>query len=104
MHGPIGKNKHSCCSNVFLMIYFVFVFKRKWLIEKFELYEEELKALEFFLDQDIRNNSAWNQRFFIYKHYIDLKKKTLKDEILYFSYFINFHQKIIIDILLKNLK
>ena len=50
-------------------------------MEKFDLFKEELIALEFYLDQDIRNNSAWNQRFFVYKHFIDLKEKDLSSEI-----------------------
>ena len=52
-------------------------------MDKFDLYEEELKALEFYLEQDIRNNSAWNQRFFVCQHFIELKKMELKSEILY---------------------
>lgn len=31
----------------------------------FSLYENEIKYLDHLLTEDIRNNSAWNQRFFV---------------------------------------
>lgn len=38
---------------------------RVWLCEKFKLYEEEMKEVEYFLEEDIGNNSAWNYRYFV---------------------------------------
>ena len=31
-------------------------------MEKFDLVEEEKKNIEFFFEEDVRNNSAWNFR------------------------------------------
>lgn len=39
---------------------------RKWLCEIFDLYEEEKKEVELFLDSDSMNNSAWSYRFYLY--------------------------------------
>lgn len=38
---------------------------RQWAIRSFNAYEDELNYVERLLEEDIRNNSAWNQRFFI---------------------------------------
>lgn len=39
---------------------------RQWLVRRFELWEQgELEAVEEMLKKDIRNNSAWNHRWFV---------------------------------------
>ncbi|KAF3934044.1 hypothetical protein ABW19_dt0203180 [Dactylella cylindrospora] len=39
---------------------------RQWLVKRFGLFdEEELQATERLLEEDVRNNSAWNHRYFI---------------------------------------
>jgi protein farnesyltransferase/geranylgeranyltransferase type-1 subunit alpha len=34
------------------------------VLREFKLWEEELDFVDLLLEEDIRNNSAWNQRFF----------------------------------------
>ena len=38
---------------------------RQWLVRHFSLWDSELEYVESLLDSDIRNNSAWNHRWFI---------------------------------------
>lgn len=54
---------------------------RRWLVEKFDLYDQEFKDLDFFFEEDLRNNSAWNQRFFVVQHLIKNNKWKLEDEL-----------------------
>ena len=36
---------------------------RQWLVRRFELWDEgELEATEKLIEEDVRNNSAWNHR------------------------------------------
>jgi len=49
---------------------------RQWVLDQFAddaMWEAERVYVEELLTEDVRNNSAWNQRFFI------IKKKTLRD-------------------------
>lgn len=39
---------------------------RIWLCEHFNIYESELKEVEYYIEEDIGNNSAWSYRYFIY--------------------------------------
>jgi len=48
---------------------------RQWVLEQFaddKMWASEREYIEHLLNQDVRNNSAWNQRFFVIK-------KTLKE-------------------------
>lgn len=39
---------------------------RQWLVRRFDLWHEgELEATDKLIDEDVRNNSAWNHRFFV---------------------------------------
>ena len=38
---------------------------RQAIVRRFGLWQQELDAVDELLHEDIRNNSAWNQRFFI---------------------------------------
>lgn len=39
---------------------------RQWLVQRFNIFtDEELKWTEGMIDEDVRNNSAWNHRFFL---------------------------------------
>lgn len=39
---------------------------RQWLVRRFELWDQgELAETEKMIDEDVRNNSAWNHRFFL---------------------------------------
>jgi protein farnesyltransferase/geranylgeranyltransferase type-1 subunit alpha len=38
---------------------------RQWVIQKFDLWHDELGYVEDALRVDVRNNSAWNHRYFV---------------------------------------
>merc|ERR1712029_629466 len=38
---------------------------RQWAIQTFQLFDDELIFINGLLESDVRNNSAWNQRFFV---------------------------------------
>jgi protein farnesyltransferase/geranylgeranyltransferase type-1 subunit alpha len=42
-----------------------FSINRQWVVQKFNLWDDELGYVEDNLRIDVRNNSAWNHRFFI---------------------------------------
>jgi len=44
--------------------------KWEWISKLFvfSLYKGELDFIERLLEEDVRNNSAWNQRFFVVQH------------------------------------
>jgi protein farnesyltransferase/geranylgeranyltransferase type-1 subunit alpha len=46
------------------------------------LYDNELAFIDKLLSADVRNNSAWNQRFFVLKH-IGLTPETVQRELHY---------------------
>ena len=41
---------------------------RQWVLETFKLFNNELEFIDRLLLDDVRNNSAWNQRFFVIQH------------------------------------
>ena len=41
---------------------------RQWILRTFNAYDGELKFIDQLLEADIRNNSAWNQRWFVVKN------------------------------------
>lgn len=46
------------------------------------LFEKELAFVDRLIDEDIRNNSAWNQRFFVVKH-MGFKLHVIEEECRY---------------------
>lgn len=38
---------------------------RQWLVRHFSLWDSELPYIETLLQEDVRNNSAWNHRWFV---------------------------------------
>ena len=44
---------------------YYYVFGRQWVIKEFELWENELEYVNQLIVDDLRNNSAWNQRYFV---------------------------------------
>ena len=38
---------------------------RQAIVKRFGLWQQELEVVNSLLHEDVRNNSAWNQRFFI---------------------------------------
>ena len=45
------------------------------------LFENELDYVERLLEEDIRNNSAWNQRFFIVSHQAQQEKLAQENSV-----------------------
>lgn len=54
---------------------------RQWVIKEFSLWDGELNYIDQLLEDDVRNNSAWNQRFFIVSNTTDFSEDILKEEI-----------------------
>lgn len=48
----------------------------------YSLFDNELAYIDSLLSRDVRNNSAWNQRFFVLKH-LGLTRETVQREIHY---------------------
>jgi len=38
---------------------------RQWVLSEFGLWEGELEYVTCLITEDVRNNSAWNQRYFV---------------------------------------
>jgi protein farnesyltransferase/geranylgeranyltransferase type-1 subunit alpha len=38
---------------------------RQWVLKEFNLWTNELTYVSQLIDEDIYNNSAWNQRYFV---------------------------------------
>lgn len=38
---------------------------RVWLVERFGLWQNEMKEVERLLDEDVCNNSVWSYRYFL---------------------------------------
>ena len=53
---------------------------RQWAISAFKLHDGELEYVERLIDEDIRNNSAWNQRFFLLVN-VPIKSDVLDREL-----------------------
>ncbi|CAD6586525.1 MAG: CAAX geranylgeranyltransferase alpha subunit [Alectoria sarmentosa] len=52
---------------------------RQWLVRHFSLWDSELPYVETLLQYDVRNNSAWNHRWFIvFARYTDPKQHSIK--------------------------
>eukprot|EP00026_Physarum_polycephalum_P002063 Phypoly_transcript_02067.p2 GENE.Phypoly_transcript_02067~~Phypoly_transcript_02067.p2 ORF type:complete len:301 (+),score=63.78 Phypoly_transcript_02067:94-903(+) len=62
---------------------------RQWVIETYGLWENELEYIDNSLKLDLRNNSAWNQRYFVVSKWKKLTPEVIKDEIQYALRYIN---------------
>jgi len=56
---------------------------RQWVIETFGLWDNELNYIDECLKMDLRNNSAWNQRYFVISKWKKLTPEVIRDEIQY---------------------
>ena len=54
---------------------------RQWVIQHFDLFDGELEECDSFILEDIRNNSAWNQRFFVNKYKMIKQGLTELDQV-----------------------
>ena len=52
---------------------------RQWLVRHFGIWDDELPTIEKLLDDDVRNNSAWNHRWFIiFARYTNPEKHSIR--------------------------
>ena len=51
------------------------------MIQTYKLWDGELAFIEKLISDDIRNNSAWNQRYFVVANTTDFDAETIKIEI-----------------------
>ena len=57
---------------------------RQWVLRTFGGWEEELAYVEELLQEDLRNNSAWNQRFYVLQNTQDLTQlDVVRGEVAY---------------------
>eukprot|EP01130_Rhizamoeba_saxonica_P005629 TRINITY_DN2244_c0_g1_i2.p1 TRINITY_DN2244_c0_g1~~TRINITY_DN2244_c0_g1_i2.p1 ORF type:complete len:174 (+),score=44.17 TRINITY_DN2244_c0_g1_i2:478-999(+) len=56
---------------------------RQWALKFFGLWDNELEYVDKLLNLDVRNNSAWNQRFFVIESTTGYTNEVLKAEIIY---------------------
>jgi len=50
---------------------------RQWAVEFYQCWEAELEYTEHMITKDVRNNSAWNHRFFVLQHLKRLDKQAI---------------------------
>lgn len=62
---------------------------RQWVIETFGLWDNELSYIDDMLKLDLRNNSAWNQRYFMISKWKKLSREVIAEEIQYAFKFIS---------------
>lgn len=68
------------CSFNFTPLFSLFL-NRQWIIKEFKLWDNELDYVDKLLEDDVRNNSAWNQRYFVINHTTGFTEDVVKDEI-----------------------
>jgi len=56
---------------------------RQWILRKFNCFENEMKFVELLIEEDIRNNSAWNQRHFVCDNTTGFTKQVIDRELRY---------------------
>jgi len=54
---------------------------RQWVIQHFSLWEGELAYVDKLIQDDIRNNSAWNQRYFVVANTTEFSTEVISQEI-----------------------
>jgi len=62
---------------------------RQWVIETYGLWDNELEFIDNALKLDLRNNSAWNQRYFVISKWKKLAREVIQGEIQYAIRYIN---------------
>ena len=59
----LGLSVHYCY--LYRDLYSLIWFERQWLVQTFHLFDGELQFVDEMLALDVRNNSAWNHRYFV---------------------------------------
>jgi len=52
-----------------------------FVVQEFNLWDNELEFVDKLLSLDMRNNSAWNQRYFVISHITGFTDDVIKEEI-----------------------
>ena len=60
---------------------YIMYYYRQQVIRKFGLWETELDYVNTLLEEDLRNNSAWNQRYFVINNTTKFTDEVLQREI-----------------------
>ena len=53
---------------------------RQWVLQEFNLWADEISYINRLLEEDVRNNSAWNQRFFVISNTTKFTPEVLETE------------------------
>ena len=62
-----------------------YVHYRQWAIRHFGLWEREIEYVNQLIGEDLRNNSAWNQRYFVITNTTGYTENVLSTEVKYVS-------------------
>lgn len=54
---------------------------RQWAMATYQRWEGELEFVEQLIGEDVRNNSAWNQRYFVVTHTSSLTDEVVRREV-----------------------
>ena len=54
---------------------------RQWVVRTYNLWQGEYGIIEELLDADVRNNSAWNQRYFVVSNTTDMSLSVRQGEV-----------------------
>ncbi len=54
---------------------------RQWVLKEFQLWESELAYVKQLLTEDLRNNSAWNHRYFVISNTTKFTDEVVKAEL-----------------------
>jgi protein farnesyltransferase/geranylgeranyltransferase type-1 subunit alpha len=64
------KNFHAWCHRI-------------WVVRRFDLFDGEYEFVDYMLDQDVRNNSVWNYRYFLFNYTQEKSFENIEKEIDY---------------------
>ncbi len=83
-----GKNYHAWAHRYVIIshiVSFTLTFNlsliRQWVVETFRLWQQDLNYIEECFKLDLRNNSAWNERYFVISKWKTLTPEVIAEEI-----------------------
>lgn len=68
---------------LYIYYYCIPVLIKKLLFDSFRLFDKELEYVNQLIFEDIRNNSAWNQRYFVLNHTTHFTPEIIEMEVHY---------------------
>lgn len=79
MHGLIGKKGSGRGKT---MAYGLTIYDRQWVVKRFNLWNQDLTYTDDMILMDVRNNSAWNYRYYVlFSNPDQPSKETLNQEV-----------------------